>query len=64
MTHVFDVKPHVVGFYTVDAHTVSLQSSHGKITQHYARYCSLAFFYVHKCELFYLVMMLNFIRTK
>jgi len=28
-----------------------LETSHGKITRHYSRYCTVAFHYVHKCEL-------------
>jgi len=28
-----------------------LETSHGKITRHYSRYCTVAFCYVHKCEL-------------
>jgi len=39
---------------TVDTHTVALQPIHGKITQHYSRYCAVAFCYVHKCELSYI----------
>jgi len=27
------------------------ETSHGKITRNYSRYCTLAFCYVHKCEL-------------
>jgi len=52
----------------VDAHTVVLQPIHGKITEHYSRYCAVAFCYVHKCELsniyYILDMMLNCIRTE
>jgi len=30
------------------------ETSHGKITRHYSRYCAVAFCYVHKCELSYM----------
>jgi len=51
--------PHLVGsqsyrLSTVDAHTVALHSLHRKITQHYSRYCAMAFYYGHKCELSYM----------
>jgi len=51
--------PHVVGaqsyrLSTVDAHTVALQTIHGKITRHHSRYCTVAFCYVHNCELSYI----------
>jgi len=45
--------------------TVALQPIHGKITLHYSQYCALAFVYLHKCELSYMMlMMLNCIRTQ
>jgi len=31
-----------------------LETSRGKITRHYSRYCAVAFCYVHKCELSYM----------
>jgi len=31
-----------------------LETSHGKITRHYSRYCTVAFCYVHMCELSYI----------
>jgi len=31
-----------------------LETSHGKITRHYSRYCTVAFCYVLKCELSYM----------
>jgi len=42
------------------------ETSHGKITRHFSRYCDVAFCYVHKCELPYmfLLMILNFTHTK
>jgi len=42
--------------YTVDAHayTVALKQVMGKITRHYSRYCTVAFCFVHKCELSYM----------
>jgi len=30
------------------------ETSHGKITRQYSRYCTVAFCYVHKCELSYM----------
>jgi len=33
---------------------MKLMTSHGKITRQYSRYCTVAFFYVHKCELSYM----------
>jgi len=58
-THSVSLVPYVVGaqkcrLATVDAHTVALQSIHGKITRNYSRYCAVAFYYVHKCELSYI----------
>jgi len=31
-----------------------LETSHGKITRHCSRYCTVAFCYMHKCELSYM----------
>jgi len=31
-----------------------LETSHGKITRHYSRFCTVAFFHVHKGELSYM----------
>jgi len=36
------------------SHIHSLETSHGKITRHHSRYCTVAFCYVHKCELSYM----------
>jgi len=30
------------------------ETTHGKITRHYSRFCAMAFCYVHKCELSYI----------
>jgi len=38
----------------LNAHIVALKPFHGKITIHYSRYCTVAFCYVHKCELSYM----------
>jgi len=44
------------------------ETTHGKITKHYSRFCAVAFCYVHNCKLSYmsyiLSMMLNCIRTE
>jgi len=37
--------------FTVNAHAVALPLIHAKRTQHYSRYCAVAFCYVLKCEL-------------
>jgi len=34
--------------------SVALQPIHGKIILHYSQYCTLAFCYVHECELSYI----------
>jgi len=32
----------------------SFETNHGKITSHYSRFCAVAFWYVHNCELSYI----------